>query len=316
MKNGITPRLAVPLLCALLTAALVAPADAADDQGLVKSFIGGTQLHQSGVVVNLAEGIAPPPETDATSYLIADLTTGQVLATKNAHLKLPPASTIKTLLALTLLPRLNPKSLYQARPSDQNVIGDIAGLYPGRNYTIKSLWNATLLPSGNDAALALAHAAGGFNKTIALMNQMARNLQAMDTVARTPHGLDSPGQVSSAYDLALIARAAMKRSDFRTYVATKHYVFPHSGKKNEPLKIANQNKLLTTYSGVIGIKTGYTSQAKNTYIGAATRDGHTIIITLMHLSYGRDALATQLFDWGFRVDGKVKPVGVLVKPLK
>jgi D-alanyl-D-alanine carboxypeptidase (penicillin-binding protein 5/6) len=315
MKSGPFPRLAAPLLCAALIATLGAPAGAATDQGL-KSLIGGVQLRQSGVVVNLVAGIDPPPETSATSYLIADLNTGQVLAAKNAHLKLPPASTLKTLMALTLLPRLNPSSLYQARTTDQNVIGTKAGLYPGRKYTIKSLWNATLLLSGNDAALALAHAAGGFDKTVSLMNQKAHQLQALDTLARTPHGLDSPGQVSSAYDLALIARAAMKRSDFREYVDTKNYVFPNSGKKNVPLKIANQNKLLKSYSGTIGVKTGYTTQAKNTYIGAATRDGRTIIITLMHLAYGRDALAAELLDWGFEADGKVQPVGLLVKPLR
>lgn len=325
MKNGTSPRFRTLLLSAALVATLllpaaISPANAADNQAnneiQVHGFIGGTQLSQSGVVVNLVEGIAPPPQTAASSYLIADLTTGQVLAAKNAHLKLAPASTIKTLLALTLLPRLNPKSVYQARASDENVIGDRAGVYPGRKYTIGSLWVATLLPSGNDAALALAHAAGGFSKTVALMNQTARRVQAVDTLARTPHGLDSPGQVSTAYDLALIARAAMKRSDFRTYVSTKKSIFPNSGLKNEPLKLNNQNKMLTSYSGTIGIKTGYTTQAKNTYIGAATRDGHTIIITLMHLTYGRDALAKQLFDWGFKADGKVKPVGVLVKPLK
>lgn len=316
MKRRPIPRFVAPLLGAVLIATFTAPAQADASHGTIRSLIGGVQLGRGGVVVNLANGIAPPPETTATAYLIADLTTGEVLAAKNAHLKLPPASTIKTLLALALLPRLNPKSRYQARPSDQNVIGDLAGLYAGRTYTIRSLWDATLLRSGNDAALALAHAAGGFGKTVKLMNQMAHRLQALDTVARTPHGLDTPGQVSSAYDLALIARAAMKRSDFRAYVATKHYIFPHSGKKNAPIKINNQNKLLTAYPGTIGVKTGYTTQAGNTYIGVATRHGHMIIITLLHLTYGRDALATRLFNWGFQADGKVKPVGVLVKPLK
>lgn len=316
MKNALSSRFAVTLICVAITAGLVAPAGASSHQTIVKSFVGGTQLSQEGVVVNLAEGIAPPPETTATSYLIADLTTGQVLAAKNAHLKLPPASTLKTLMALTLLPRLNPKSTYRAQLSDQNVIGTRVGLYPGRNYSISSLWNATLLLSGNDAATALAHAGGGLTKTVSLMNQKAHQLQALDTLARTPHGLDTPGQVSSAYDLALIGRAALKRRDFRTYAETMNYVFPHTGKKDEPRKIDNQNKMLTTYPGTIGGKTGYTTQGMNTYIGAATRDGHTIIITLMHLSYGRDALATQLFDWGFSADGKVQPVGLLVKPRK
>jgi len=293
---------------ALSSAALAGPVAASD--------IGGLQLRNPGVVVNLVAGVEPPPETEATSYLVADLTTGEVLAAKNAHMKLPPASTLKTLTALTLLPRLKPRALYRARYSDQNVIGTKVGLFPGRSYSIDSLWHGLLLLSGNDAALALAHAAGGFDKTVALMNKKARQLRAFDTVARTPHGLDARNQVSSAYDLALIARAAMKRRDFRRYVETKDYVFPHSGKKNVPLKIDNQNKLLTAYSGTIGVKTGYTTQAKNTYIVAATRDGRTIIVTLMHLTYGRDALATQLLDWGFNADGKVRPVGVLVAPLK
>ena len=316
MRNRSLPLFAAILVTVATTASLIAPAFAGSEHGTTRSLIGGVQLSQSGIVVNLAEGIAPPPETDATAYLIADLTTGEVLASKNAHLKLPPASTLKTLMALTLLPRLNPNSFYQARPRDQNVIGTRAGLYSGRRYSIKALWNATLLLSGNDAAMALADAAGGVSRTVALMNQKARQLRAMDTVARTPHGLDTPGQVSSAYDLALIARAAMSRRDFRAYVATPEYLFPHSGKKNKQLKIKNQNKLLSIYAGTIGVKTGYTTQAKNTYIGAATRDGHTIIITMLHLVHGRDALAAQLLDWGFSADGNVKPVGILVKPLK
>ena len=316
MRNRSFPSFATLLVTFATSAVLIAPAYAGSEHGTTRSLIGGVQLSQSGVVVNLTEGIAPLPETDATAYLIADLTTGEVLASKNAHLKLPPASTLKTLMALTLLPKLNPNSFYRARPTDQNVIGNKAGIISGRRYSIKALWNATLLLSGNDAAIALADAAGGVGRTVALMNQKARQLRAMDTVAKTPHGLDTPGQVSSAYDLALIARAAMKRSDFRTYVATPEYEFPNSGKKNKPLKISNLNKLLTNYSGTIGVKTGYTTQAKNTYIGAATRDGHTIIITMLHLIHGRDALATQLLDWGFSADGNVKPVGMLVNPLK
>jgi D-alanyl-D-alanine carboxypeptidase (penicillin-binding protein 5/6) len=316
MKNGPFPRLAAPLVCALLVAVVGSPAGATSNEGPAKNLVGGMALSRNGVIVNMVAGVPLLPTTLATSYLIADLNTGQVLAAKNAHLRLPPASTLKTLMAVALLPRLNPSSLYQAQLTDQNVIGSKAGIYPGRRYTVQSLWNAALLRSGNDAALALAHAAGGFKKTVSLMNQSAHKLQALDTLARTPHGLDSPGQVSSAYDLALIARAAMKRSDFRKYVDTVKFVFPNSGKKNVPLKIYNQNKLLVTYSGAIGIKTGYTSQAMNTYIGAATRHGHTILVTLMHLGYGRDALAAQLLNWGFAAEGKVKPVGVLVNPLR
>jgi len=164
--------------------------------------------------------------------------------------------------------------------------------------------------------MALANAAGGLTKTLTYMRSEARRIQALDTVPRSPHGLDKPGQISSAYDLALISREALKREDFRDYVATTKYTFLGSGKGNKPLPIYNQNKLLTTYSGTIGVKTGYTTQGKNTYVGAATRNGHTIIITMMHLPYGRDALAIKLLNWGFRARGKVTPIGVLVEPLE
>mgnify|MGYP000141125590 FL=1 len=169
-----------------------------------------------------------------------------------------------------------------------------------------------MLDSGNDAGVALANASGGIKKTAALMQAKAKSIQAFDTTPKSPHGLDTPGQLSSAYDLALIARAAMDRSDFRKIVKTKRYTFPKSGPKNVNQKIKNLNKLLFTYPGTIGVKTGWTTRGQNTYIGVVKRDGHTIIITFMHLKYGRDALAKELFDWGFKAIGEVEPVGKLV----
>ena len=77
-------------------------------------------------------------------------------------------------------------------------------------------------------------------------------------------------------------------------------------------KISNLNKLLFTYPGTLGVKTGWTTKGQNTYIGVVERDGRTIIITFMHLKYGRDALAKELFDWGFKAIGEVEPVGKLV----
>jgi len=284
------------------------PASAAD-------IIGGSALG-SGVIVNSAPGIAALPATEAESYLIADLDTGEILAAKNPHEQLPPASTLKTLTALALLPRLDKNAQYIGQLSDTKVDGTKAGIYPGRGYTIDSLWHALFLLSANDSGMALANAAGGLSKTLTYMRSEAKRIQALDTVPRSPHGLDKPGQVSSAYDLALISREAMKREDFRNYVATTKFTFLGSGKANKKLPIYNQNKLLTLYSGTIGVKTGYTTQGRNTYVGAATRNGHTIIITMMHLPYGRDALAIKLLNWGFRARGKVTPVGVLVEPLE
>lgn len=279
-----------------------------------KSVIGGGRLGETGVIVNSVEGdgISAPPSTSALSYVIADFESGEVLAAKNPHKKLPPASTLKTLTALTLLPRINMNKRYTATWREPSTIGNKVGLWKNRKYKVRDIWYGLMLQSGNDAGVALANMSGGIKKTSKLMLAKARSIQAYDTIPKSPHGLDTPGQVSSAYDLALIARAAMKNKTFRKIVATKTYVFPNSGPRNTNRKLRNLNKLLFTYPGVIGVKTGYTTKGRNTYIGIAERDGKTVIITFMHLRYGRDALAKKLFDWGFEAIGKIEPVGELV----
>jgi len=279
-----------------------------------KQVIGGGRLGESGVIVNSVEGdgVSAPPSTSALSYVIADFETGEVLAAKNPHKKLPPASTLKTLTALTLMSRIDMDKRYKASWREASIIGNKVGMWKNRTYTVRDIWYGLMLGSGNDAGVALATMSGGIKKTSALMLAKARSIQAYDTIPKSPHGLDTPGQVSSAYDLALIARAAMKDKNFRKIVATKTYVFPKSGPRNVDRKIRNLNKLIFTYPGVIGVKTGYTTKGRNTYIGIAERDGRMIIITFMHLRYGRDAMAKKLFDWGFEAVGKVEPVGELV----
>lgn len=279
-----------------------------------KSAIGGGRLGETGVIVNSADGdgISAPPSTSALSYVIADFETGEVLAAKNPHKKLPPASTLKTLTALTLLPRINMNKTYTATWRESSTIGNKVGLWKNRKYKVKDIWYGLMLHSGNDAGVALANMSGGIKKTSKLMLAKARSIQAYDTIPKSPHGLDTPGQVSSAYDLALIARAAMKNKAFRKIVATKTYIFPKSGPRNKDRKIRNLNEMIFKYPGVIGVKTGYTTKGRNTYIGIAERDGKTVIITFMHLRYGRDALAKKLFDWGFTAIGKIEPVGELV----
>lgn len=298
------------LTASILVLALTATSFAANGD----EVIGGGRLGESGVIFDdtKGDGIAAPPDTSASSFIIADLDTGEILAAKNPHKKLPPASTLKTLTALTLLPRLDMNKIYVGTKKEPATIGNKVGIYPGRKYKIKDIWYGFMLDSGNDAGVALANASGGIKKTAALMQAKAKSIQAFDTTPKSPHGLDTPGQLSSAYDLALIARAAMERSDFRKIVKTKRYTFPKSGPKNVNRKIKNLNKLLFTYPGTLGVKTGWTTRGQNTYIGVVKRDGHTIIITFMHLKYGRDALAKALFDWGFKAIGEVEPVGKLV----
>lgn len=307
MRGTRRTTLVVALASAMFLSAMAGSADG-------KQVIGGGRLGESGVIVNSVEGdgVSAPPSTSALSYVIADFETGEVLAAKSPHKKLPPASTLKTLTALTLMSRIDMDKRYKASWREASTIGNKVGMWKNRTYTVRDIWYGLMLGSGNDAGVALATISGGIKKTSKLMLAKARSIQAYDTIPKSPHGLDTPGQVSSAYDLALIARAAMKEKNFRKIVATKTYVFPKSGPRNVDRKIRNLNKLIFTYPGVIGVKTGYTTKGRNTYIGIAERDGRMIIITFMHLRYGRDALAKKLFDWGFEAVGKVEPVGELV----
>lgn len=274
--------------------------------------VGGQLLGSSGVVVGA--GAPAVPDITAASWVVADADTGQILGAKDPHGRYLPASTLKTLTAVTLIPRLDPCMIYTATNADLHAECTCAGVADGQAYRVKMLFTAMLIYSGNDAANTLAGAYGGIPKTIAAMNAEAHYLKAYDTVAGTPSGLDTPGEHSSAYDLALIARAGLAMPDFRSYVSTRHVLFPMPGGKTQTL--FTHVKLLPNYAGSIGVKNGFTDAAQATYVGAATRNGHTIIATLMHSTVGtavwREDAA--LLDWGFAAEGKATPVGQLVDP--
>jgi serine-type D-Ala-D-Ala carboxypeptidase (penicillin-binding protein 5/6) len=279
------------------------------------STVGGGRLASAGVVVDYPSAAAPRlPSTSCSAYTIADAGTGQVLAAKDAHGQLRPASTLKMLTAVTLLPLLNPSAYVTASSAAAHVEPNIAGLIAGSNYQVSSLFTALLTISANDAAIALAQATGSLGSGIALMNAEAHHLQAYDIAAKDPNGLDAPGQHVSAYDLALVARAALKEPAFLRYDETRTATFKVSSHKSETLY--NQNTLLSTYPGGIGGKIGWTSAAGATYVGLAKRNGATLIVTELHCPALTEInYAKSLLNWGFAADGKVKPVGQLVSPL-
>ena len=285
-------------------------------------MLGGSQLGKRGAVADLSAGAAKLPQVMARTWLLADATTGEVLAAKNPHKTRRPASTLKTLTALTLLPQLEPDATWIGTARAQNTYGSKAGIRIGREYTIDELFAGLLLPSGNDAAIALAQAHSTVSATVAEMNQVARDLQAYNTTAKNPSGLDAKGQFSTAYDLALIGRAAIARDDFLTYAGAKSTEFPNprnpkkNGKERKPITIYNQNDLvMENYRGAIGVKTGYTSQAGRTFIGAAQRGNTTLIVSLMGIREPSDEAARKLLNWGFKNRGQIVPIGELVPPL-
>jgi D-alanyl-D-alanine carboxypeptidase (penicillin-binding protein 5/6) len=312
---------AVLALAALLAAPLAAAAVPGGTTARGAEVVGGPELAAPGIVVTPLAGAAPLPAINADTWLLADLTTGEVLAAKGAHTRVLPASTLKTLTAVTLMPKLDKEQVVTATWKQARADGGHVGIVPGATYSVWDLWHGLLLPSANDAAAALADTNGGMAATVRDMQAMATHLQATDTTVKNDSGLDAKGQVSSAYDMALFARAALEIPDFRTVTKTFHYPFPgrpvKAGAPRKTYQIYTQNRLLVHgYKGVVGGKTGFTSLAHRTYWGAATRGGHTLVVTLFQIHEPTETAARALLDWGFANRAKVAPVGTLAAPLE
>ncbi|GAA5022908.1 hypothetical protein GCM10023258_13660 [Terrabacter aeriphilus] len=282
------------------------------------SVVGGAELASDGVVVDAPPAAPLPPEVYDVSYVVADLDSGEILAAKSPHAWLRPASTLKTLTALTLLPRLDPRQVVVAKEDAQSAAGSRVGILAGNRYPVSSLVDAMLMFSANDAVYALADAAGGYDRTVALMNEEAARIGAHDTLTVDPSGLDEGAQRSSAYDLALIGRNAMRLPTFRAAIIKRDTVFPggkdRSGKVWPAFHVSNINELLRHYPGTIGIKPGRTDRAQHTFVGAATRGGRTLVVAQMGSVTGSWKPTAALLDWGFANADRVTPVGRLVEP--
>lgn len=276
--------------------------------------LGGEQLASPAATVLLRPGADPLPRVRAATWIVADAETGEVLAQKGSHVRRPPASTLKMLTALTVLPRTSPEAEYVATPRAAYTYGARVGLKPGKTYTMDELWYAVFLPSANDAAIAVAEANGGVRRTVRQMNDVAYELRALDTVAKNTNGLDAPGQLSSAYDLALIARAGLARPDFATYASAVRAEFPDVKGKGRHAIYTTNRLLLHGWRGAIGVKTGFTSKAGRTYVGAATRGGRTLIVALMGIRESSEGAAKKLLRWGFSNGDDVTPLGTLIEP--
>jgi serine-type D-Ala-D-Ala carboxypeptidase (penicillin-binding protein 5/6) len=282
--------------------------------------VGGRQLARRGVIVNLPPGVPAPPAMSSPSFVLADMDTGEILVARAPHVRRAPASTMKALTALTLIPILDPDATILVKPQDVNVVGTRLGILPDTRYSVRTLLQGMLVTSGNDAAFALARGNRSVAVTLKAMNAKAAALNALDTVAKDPSGLDKVGQSSSAYDLALIGRAGMKLPDFRRYVGSKQLSLPGGrsvdGSRTPGFKLINHNKLIHNYRGAIGIKNGYTNSARFSYIEAATRGGKTYLLTEMSSPRSSWRPTAALLDWAFAHGSSVTPVGTLVDPVQ
>jgi len=298
-----------------LVAGTAAPALAAAPAGKSEKQQVEDRLGRSGVVVDVPRGTPAPPAPQATGWLLADLDSGEIIAAQGAHTQLAPASTLKVLTALAIGSRLDLDTPYTARDADAAVDGSKVGLVPGSRYTVRDLLNGLMLGSGNDCAEALAAVFGGDAKAVTRMNDVAESLGAKDTTAATPSGLDAPGQVTTAYDLALISRAALDDATVSKVMATRNYKFPAGGKAlgagRKRFDIQNHNKLLGTFPGATGGKTGFTEAARQSFVGSAERNGRRYLVTLLHGEGRPWQQAGALLDWAFANAAKAEPVGEL-----
>lgn len=248
-------------------------------------------------------GSTPIPDGPAPAWIVADLDTGAVLAARDMYGPHPPASTIKTLLALVVLDELRPDATVVADAAATNVECNCAGVKAGQTYTVRQLLDGLLLVSGNDAANTLAGMLGGPDAAVAKMNAKAAAAGAGNTHATTPSGLDGPGGPgwTTPHDLAVIFRTAMANPVFVQITSQPTALFPTAAGERP---IINQNEMLVRYPGAMGGKTGYTDSARKTFVGSAERDGRRLVIAMMYglVHDGGPTYwdqASTLFDWGF-----------------
>ncbi|MHA3705259.1 D-alanyl-D-alanine carboxypeptidase family protein, partial [Jatrophihabitans sp. YIM 134969] len=258
----------------------------------------------------LPRGAAPLPAVrTAKAWVLVDLGRGTVLAAGDPHGRYQPASVLKTLTAVVLTHRLTGRERVPISQTAADTEGSAVGLVPGGSYTADILFRAMLMMSGNDATEALVGAAGGDTRVVAAMNDTVRGLGGYDTVARTPTGLDTWDQLTSAYDLALVLRAAVGDARLMAYDATRRALLPaqtvrKNGQPVGTIEINNQSgDFLDRYPGAVFAKTGFTDAARHTFLAAARRGDTTLGV--VYLRAERAPLdqwqqASALLDWGFR----------------
>ena len=235
-----------------------------------------------------------------SSGLLFDLDTGQVLWRRQADRVLPIASLTKMMTALVVVERAPPDAKVRVTKEALAYKGSAVGVLPkGKRIKLETMLNGLLLPSGNDAAIALAQRMSG---TVAAfvqrMNERAGDLGLTCTRFTSPDGFEDAGNHSCAIDLAEMARAVLDRPRLARIVRRRRAVLPFPIKGGR-IYLFNNNPLLRTgYPGTIGIKTGYTDAAGRCLVAAARRNGRRLGVVLLH-SPDPGKQATQLLNRGF-----------------
>jgi D-alanyl-D-alanine carboxypeptidase len=246
---------------------------------------------------------AAPPIRPRAGILV-DMDTGEILWERQPDLELAPASLTKVLTSLVALENFSPDQAVTVTPDalGQSSADTLMGLKPGQTLTVEQLLDGMLLPSGDDAASAIAMDTVGMARFVAAMNAQVAALGLTESHFTATAGLDDPGLYSSAHDLAVIADYTYQQFPlFDQIVATRAINLP-AGIEHAAFHLHNLDSLLGAYPAAVGIKPGWTGNAGACLIGMAVRDGHHLLAVVLSGNYPA-RLESRLFDWGFQLDG-------------
>lgn len=243
---------------------------------------------------------AQEPQIVGEAAVLIDAQSGQVLYEKNADKRMYPASTTKILTAIVALERGNLNDIITVSSNAARTEGSAIWVKNGEKMTLEDMLYALMLNSANDVAVAIAeHYAGTVEQFSLLLNETAKKLGAKNTHFTNPHGLPDKNHYTTARDLAVIARYAMQDDTFAKIVGTKTKTITREDP--EDLKfLINHNRLLWKYDGAVGIKTGYTTEALQCIVAAASRDNRKLIAVVLK-TRGTNIWTdtTKLLDYGF-----------------
>ena len=237
-------------------------------------------------------------DATAKSAVLLEAESGNVIFEKNKDVRLPMASTTKIMTAIVAIENADCNEIVKIEPYMTGIEGSSIYLKAGEELSVLELLYALMLESANDAAVALAcHISGGTDEFACLMNEKASSLGLENTHFTNPHGLDDSEHYTTAHELGIIAAHAMRIPVFKEIVSTQKIILPARNGYSARL-LVNHNRLLRSYEGAIGIKTGYTKKCGRCLVSSAERDGVTLIcVTLNDPNDWLDH--TSMLNYGF-----------------
>ncbi|NPV89337.1 MAG: D-alanyl-D-alanine carboxypeptidase [Firmicutes bacterium] len=244
-------------------------------------------------------GVEAPPEFEASGVVLMDASSGYVIHGRNANARMPMASTTKIMTAMLVLEQSRLDEVVATPQEAKEQDGTVVYLEPGETKTVEQLLYAALLNSANDAAWTLAahEGEGSVERFVEMMNRRAKELGANNTNFTNPTGLSDPMHYSTPRDMALITRQALNNQEFRKIITTKSR--PWIGNLHQ-VNLYNLNRLLYNYPGITGVKTGYTSDAKNCLVASAQRDGREMISVVLGCDSTIWENTARLLDYGLK----------------